>query len=589
MIRLLLLIPILVAGLLHAQDVFASGDKPGASSVRRDPCKEVRQGGGCATFYYNVNDKDGLKNAQKQCSNFIKNCPKKPGGCDCWTLEDGTPLDGSKIDLRDRTAIPGPSGGPITGNTAGNSGGNSNRRPLPNTDRNDETPHPGQRITPQDLGPRLTASVRDGKCKTTLYNQRDLYLNCPGYVPDLINDNLQKDPNAPDPNPSPIKLYGTVSTSDEPLPNTSDKGNGKGSRFGVGNINEADPPLLITAKILEGIDDCLKANLTSDIGMLPLAFATQRYRGLKSIMTAFGVLGNVNNVVHDINATLAPGQSLGDRSYEIGKLLCEGYSLGDAIRPKPGVPGYQNAEPPSLEPIRPITRKPTPTYKDPEVKAALERGIPLVDHKALQGLAQTNGWNIAIRDSSPYALRWIGHPNAVPKPVDVKAKTLKPNGSIAQSRANAPHFGLASAQGMTSGELSLLRLKGYTVDDPSKGFLLRNPEGKWMYSDIDIHGLYDKAGNDIWPTTKAGEAALIDTLNGSTLERMFQHGPQDNYLRRDDPRGPSFGPQPPATIYTHDGRVIFVSSSKELEAAYTQLGINFSAIYPRSLDQYPKP
>jgi hypothetical protein len=575
MIQLTLLLSILFPVLLQAQDVFASGDKPSPATLRRDPCKELSSSGGCATFYYNVNDKDGLKNAQKQCTTFIKNCPKKPGGCNCWTLEDGTPLNGSKIDLRDRTVMPGPNK-PISAGTS--------------TQRNDDTPPPpGQRIIPQNLGPRLTASLRDGKCKTTLHNQRDHYLNCPGYVPDLVNDNLQKDSNSPDPNPSPIKLYGSVSTSNEPLPNSSDKGNGNGSRFGAGNINDADPPLLITAKILEGIDDCLKANLTSDIGMLPLAFATQRYRGLKSIMTAFGVLGNVNNLAHDINASLAPGQSLGDRSYEIGKLLCEGYSLGDAIRPRPGAPGYQNAEPLSLEPIRPITRKPTPTYKDPEVKTALERGIPLVDHKALQGLAQTNGWNIAIRDSSPYAMRWVGHPNAVPKPVDVKAKTLKPNGSIAQSRANDPYFGLASAQGMNSGELSLLRLKGYTVDDPSKGFLLRNPEGKWMYSDIDIHGLYDKAGNNIWPTTKAGENALIDGLNGSTLERMFQHGPQDTYLRRDDPSGPSFGPQPPATIYTHDGRVIFVSNSSDLEAAYTQLGINFKAIYPRPLAQYPKP
>ncbi|MEO8369356.1 MAG: hypothetical protein ABI806_09155 [Candidatus Solibacter sp.] len=589
---------LLAAMPLAAQDVFSSGDAKPAQ--RENPCLVSNPNGNCKTFYYDPDAQNGLKDATAQCFAYTKTCK-----CDCWTMPNAKP---APTPLKPQAPITLP-GGISTGAT-----------PRPNTPGwtpvppgevfgsgpgyMSPRPPPGQKILPGEVGPGIRAAVQAGKCKTALHNQRDIYLNCPGYVPDLVNDRLQPDPNAPDPAPSPIKLYGTISTSDQPPDGASDKGNGNGSRFGVGNINDADPPLLVTAKMMEGIDDCLKENLRSDIAMLPLTYAAQRYRGLKSIMTAYGVLGNANSVVADINKTLAPGQSLGDRSYEIGRLLCEGYSLGDALHPKGGDAG---GEGPALDPIRPVNRpaiarpagpKPTPAYRDPTVKSALERGITLEDHKALNGIAQANGWNIAVRDSNPYAMRWIGHPDAVAKPVDVKAKTLKPPtaqqlakmspAEKAAEAAKAPYYGLATAQGMTSGELSLLRLKQYKVDDPTKGYLLRTPEGKVMYSDIDIHGIYDKAGNDVWPKTPEGEKALIDGLNGSTLERMFQHGPQDVYPRRNDPTGPSFGPQPPVTIYTADGRTLFIDSIPKLEAAYREMGVDWNTIYPLPAARYAR-
>ncbi len=569
--------------LFLAQDVFSGNDgqKP---FVKRDPCQEIGSRN-CRTVYYDPNDPKGQDNAKKQCFAQQKECGKNGGGCDCWTMPD-RPVSVPVIPLR-QNRLPAATSLPP-----------QRQYPL-NEHFSSGPPPPGRRIYPSDLGPGLTRDVQAGRCQTALHNQRDLYLNCPGYIPDFVNDRLQRDPTAPDPaKPAPIRLYGGVSTTEGgPTPEGA---NARPSRFGVGNIDEADPPLLVTAKVLQGIDDCLKENLSSDIAMLPLSYAAQRYRGLKSLMAAYGIVGNVGTLIHDLNATLAPGQSLGDASYELGRLLCEGYSLKDVLDAKKNP--LVEPEPPGLPPVRPTSPsvvrptsvprgpRPTPTYQDPATKSALARGIPLVDHKALQAKAQEKGWNIVVRDSNPLAMKWIGHPNAVAKPMDVKAKTLKPPTPEQQRRMSPaeklqekqkePYYGLASAHGMTSGELSLLRLKGYGVDDPTKGYLLRTPAGKWMYSDIDIHGIYDRAGNDAWPKTPDGERALLDELNDSTLVRMFEHPPQDNFARRNDPTGPSFGPQPPATVYTHDGRNLFVDSVAAMQSAYRELGIDWSRIYP---------
>lgn len=388
--------------------------------------------------------------------------------------------------------------------------------------------------------------------------------------------------------------------------NTSGNGQGTSPSVGAGNSDTADPLVLVSTKMLEGINDCLKENLGNDIALLPLNYVSQRYRGLKSIMTANGVMGGVGNIWNDLRETLGPGQSLAGRSYEIGRLLCEGYSLSESLS-GPSAPGH-DADSPGLDPIRPLNKapirrpagpKPTPAYRDPTVKSALERGITLEDHKALSRIAQANGWNIAIRDSNPQALRWIGNPDAVSKPVDVKAKTLwaptkdqlnrmTPSEKAAEAQ-RAAYYGLATAHGMSSVELSALRRKGYKVDGPGQGSVLRTPEGKVMYSGIGFQGIYDKAGKDVWPDTKPGQAALLARLSGTTVERAFEQGPQDRFTRRNDPRGPSYGPQPPVTIYTHDGRTIFAGSFQELESAYRELGIAWEKIYPRPASEYAKP
>lgn len=538
-----LMLGLVIAWCLLGQDVFSSGDRkktPAKPSRQRDvlivretppenPCKSNRSMKDCGAFYYNPAEAGSLDNAKNQCFRF---CAKYGGpgpACECYTVPDRWGAGGAaSVSEPIRPAI---------------------------------RPNVGPTVNPIETGPER-----------------------------------RRDSTAPDPaNPSPLRLYGGVTKTDGK--DQSSKGNGGASRFGVGNINEADPPLLVTAQLLAGIDECLKENLLSDIAFMPLTIAAQRYRGLKSLMLGFGLVGNPATLVHDIQATMAPGQSLGDRSYEIGRLLCDGYQLKDLLNPVKSP--LVDADGPGLPPVRPKGEapaippglgRPKPAYEDPLVQGTLARGIPLVDHKALQAMAVNKGLNIVVRDSSPYAMKWVGHPDAVSKPVDVKAKTLKPPGQYelagmsaaekAREKLKEPYYGLVSAHGMTSGELSLLQLKSYKVDDPSKGYLIRTAEGKMIHSDIDLHGLYDRAGNDAWPKSAAGEQILLREMNETTLMRMFEHGPQDAYPRRNDPKGPSYGPQPPATIYTHDGKVLFADSIASLKGIYQDLGIVWEKIYP---------
>jgi hypothetical protein len=69
------------------------------------------------------------------------------------------------------------------------------------------------------------------------------------------------------------------------------------SRFNVGDINQADPALLVTAKILEGWDDCAKAKFGASIALLPLRFVVDKYRGLQTIATAFGYGASIPTLI----------------------------------------------------------------------------------------------------------------------------------------------------------------------------------------------------------------------------------------------------------------------------------------------------
>jgi len=77
--------------------------------------------------------------------------------------------------------------------------------------------------------------------------------------------------------------------------------------------------------------------------------------------------------------------------------------------------------------------------------------------------------------------------------------------------------------------------------------------------------------------------------NGATLGRMFRHGPQDHYARRNDPTGPRQGAQPPATMYAHDGRNLFLNSVDAMGAAYREMGIAWESLYsrPEGTDRLP--
>ncbi len=335
------------------------------------------------------------------------------------------------------------------------------------------------------------------------------------------------------------------------------------SRFDLGNINDADPALLITAKVTEGYDNCLKENFVGDLVGVPLNLATRRFRLVRNVAAACSIIGDTGSsarFIADINALREHGQSLADVSKRIGRLICEGKDIKDIIARR--VP--MNAS---------VKKKPPPEIAEaewhaktnyPKPPSALERGIPLNDDRVIQGIAMQEGKIIIVRDSNPLAMKWIGHPNAVPKPLALKMKTLK----------TGPHSGLASAKNATPEQILEIQAAGFKID-PKTG-LITTPEGKWLYSDLDVHGVYDTAGRDAWTGDLAGK------WSSKLVEHMFQHGPHDNWPDRNDiaKAGANYGPKPPVTVYLPDGTKQWLQSVGEMRDFYHANGLPWNQIYP---------
>src|SRR5262249_58393749 len=109
-------------------------------------------------------------------------------------------------------------------------------------------------------------------------------------------------------------------------------------RFGVADINEADPYLLVTSRAIQGWDDCAKQNAVASLLLYPITYLIQRYRFLKTIIMIYGYGGTAAELVQDIDALRQPGQSLGDVSYYVGRMLCQGYTLKDILSKTTKIP-----------------------------------------------------------------------------------------------------------------------------------------------------------------------------------------------------------------------------------------------------------
>ncbi|MEO8314723.1 MAG: hypothetical protein ABI645_08005 [Pseudomonadota bacterium] len=219
----------------------------------------------------------------------------------------------------------------------------------------------------------------------------------------------------------------------------------------------------------------------------------------------------------------------------------------------------------------------------------LRRGMTALDHTALMTFAKEKHLILIVRDSSVYATRWIGNPGAVPKPEFLKIKTLKPPLNMAlltplQRAAEAqlePWYGIVSATGMGEIERSALRAQfpGLQILAKCDGEAI-TIDSKLIYSDIDIHGVYDLAGNSV-DSMHVGEL-----LNGMMSDIFFKHRAQDVFESRNDPAGGSFGPQPPVTAYMPDGALVHLTSMAQMQAFYVAHRLPWKTIYPLPLATY---
>jgi hypothetical protein len=208
----------------------------------------------------------------------------------------------------------------------------------------------------------------------------------------------------------------------------------------------------------------------------------------------------------------------------------------------------------------------------PPASDPVSRGMPPAVDDALKALAKKNKWTIIVRDSNPAAERWMGKQGYLPKPQALKQKSIPYD--PAKPMSEQPYAGLVRADELSAQEQQL----GYKID-PNTGLV--SQDGKYFYSDIDLHGVYDSAGNDV--TDQFFNELIKDPqYRNSPLQELVQHYPQDRWPLRNTP-GPNYGPQvgdgKTATAYLPNSTVS-IETLAQMKALYSENKINFSWLYP---------
>ncbi|HEY6421460.1 MAG TPA: hypothetical protein VIX59_20880 [Candidatus Binataceae bacterium] len=265
-----------------------------------------------------------------------------------------------------------------------------------------------------------------------------------------------------------------------------------------------------------------------------------------------------------------------------GKVTAGGEPNGEGITPTNGKgnPGQRIASKggqPSSEPAAPEESGPSAGTKAqfPPAPDPISRGMPPPVDNALKALAKAKKWVIVVRDSNPAAAQWAGRPGYLPKPQALKAKSIPYD--PAKPMSEQPNAGLVRADKLTEQEQKL----GYKLD-PGTGLV--SQYGKHFYSDIDLHGVYDTAGNDV-TRQFFDELMKNPQYRNGPLQELIQHYPQDWWQYRNNPAlaGTNYGPQvgggKTVTAYLPDSTVQ-LNTVQQMKALYTQNNINFSSIYP---------
>jgi hypothetical protein len=212
----------------------------------------------------------------------------------------------------------------------------------------------------------------------------------------------------------------------------------------------------------------------------------------------------------------------------------------------------------------------------PPAPPPLQRGMPPGLDDTLKKIAAQKGWNIVVRDGNPAATRFYGEPGYLPKGPGLKAKTTPYDPT--KPLSEQPNAGLARSDEPLPEEAKKL---GYSTD-PETGLVTQG--GNRFHSDVDIHGVYDSAGNDV--TSEFFKEITKQQYRGNPIQDMIQHGTQDTWMYKNDPvkadsnYGPQAGDGKTVTAYTPEGSTLQLSSIGQMKSFYTQNNINWSSIYP---------
>lgn len=253
---------------------------------------------------------------------------------------------------------------------------------------------------------------------------------------------------------------------------------------------------------------------------------------------------------------------------------------------------------------KPPAPKPPRNWKAPP--PAAKRGMRDMDDKIFAAKAKKDpGQYIFVRDGNPDGVQFIGKngvdANGKPftyegKPMEMKAKTATEGpykGVVCFDPTHArTHNTLAKLPGHPEKSVADL-LEGKTVKqlmaDPNSEFRKRYDYFKKKkiedsgfkvidddnyvvahaqtnaryHGDYDLHGVYTKDGAFVSDTSK-----LRGEINDEMGSKLIQHGAHDEWPDRQNPNkaGENAGPQPPVTVYTPDGRKVWLGGGGSKEA-----------------------
>jgi hypothetical protein len=104
---------------------------------------------------------------------------------------------------------------------------------------------------------------------------------------------------------------------------------------------------------------------------------------------------------------------------------------------------------------------------------------------------------------------------------------------------------------------------GYKVVDNDHYVVAHKQTNARYHGDYDLHGVYEKNGKFVEDTR-----ALRTEINQEMDAQLIQHGAHDEWEARQNPveAGVNAGPQPPVTVYTPDGKKVWIGGNGSKDA-----------------------
>jgi hypothetical protein len=372
--------------------------------------------------------------------------------------------------------------------------------------------------------------------------------------------------------PSPTKHVQPPGFQHEPEP----------PEYGLFGKGQPDPIVMFADGTSKGLADCFEEDVKPENMLMgALLGKLKKFERIGKAVSTFGKANNLASIYEQVRQ-FNPNMTDYQLGRYLARLVCEGRDLADiggghrrnTHGPDPEKPDHSPGIEGSHKKPPDNARTPGKTKAHfPPAPPPLKRGMPLEDHKQLVKLAAAENKIILVRDSNPWAMRWVGRSRHLPKPQDVKAKTIQYDpDKTAEENAFA---GLASAKGISDADRRSLLQRGYTIRGDQE--IIVDPKGNRLYSDTDLHGVYEPTGQNAWSDS------MKQKMNDAFLENMVQHGPQDNWLDRNnlDVAGPNAGPRPPVTAYLPDGTTQHLETIPQMKQFYEANGMDWDSLYPK--------